>query len=129
MTTGRELAEAIAAQLGSIADCRVWSFGSDTFLPPGIVVTPPSMSWGSEDRTFCEIQWTFDLQIVVARPNDKTPYDELDRLVGAVADRLGEDPSIGGVARYARLVTAEPATVTVSGTDLPAYIATLVVIA
>ena len=129
MVTGRELAEAIATQLSGIANCRVYAFNPDTFQPPGIVVGQPSLSWNTPDRTFGQIQWTFTIVVAVARPNDKTPHDELDRLLLAIADVLGEDPSIGGIASYSQLIDASPAPVVTGGVDLPGYIATLEVIA
>lgn len=125
----KALSEAVAASLSTVSDCRVHAYEPDSFLPPGIVVQQPTIVWDSSNRTFCTREWSFPLAVVVARATDKSAQDELDRIVTAIEERLGEDSTLGGVAEYARLIDARPVTFTSSGVDYPGYTVTLQIVA
>jgi len=129
MRTSTELAQGIADALAPIVGVRVWTFASDTVLPPAVVVERPTITWTGADVTFGQAHWDWPLTVVVTRSHDKTAHDELDRIVTAVADHLGDDPTLGGVAQFAVLQSAEPVTVTTGGQELPAYQLTLAMIA
>lgn len=121
MRTSTELAQGIADALAPIVGVRVDPFASDLAVPPCIVVERPTITWATEQRTFAGCRWDWPLTVVVARSHDKTAHDELDRIVTAVEQHLGEDPTLAGVARWAHLESAEPVTATVNGQDFPAY--------
>jgi hypothetical protein len=129
MVNGREIAEALAATLSAIPDIRIYAYGPDNFLPPGIAVQQPTMTWETQNRTFGAIQWTFPLLMAVARNSEREAQNSLYRLVEAVSDVLAEDHDLRGTVQTARLTTASPATVTSSGQEYPGYSLTVEVIA
>jgi len=121
MRTSTELAQGIADALAPIVGVRVDPFPTDLALPPCVVVERPTIEWATEQRTFTGCRWEWPLTVVAARSRDKTAHDELDRIVTAVEQHLGEDPTLGGVARWAHLSSAVPVTATVNGQEFPAY--------
>jgi len=125
----KDLAEAIASALSDIPDCRVHAYPPDTFVPPGVVVQQPTLQWDSTSRTFDTVEWLFPIAVVAGRQQDIRALSDLNTLVTAVADRLGDDTTLGGIAEHSRLLDARPDTVGASGTDYPAYIVNLQVIA
>jgi len=129
MVNGRDISEALAAALSVIPDVRVYAYGPDSFLPPGIAVQQPTMNWEAGNRTFSAIQWTYPLLVAVARNSEREAQASLYRLVEAISDVLAEDHDLGGVVQTARLTTASPATVTSNGSDYPGYSITIEVIA
>lgn len=129
MTSATALAAAIAESLEGLAGVRVWTFASDTALPPAVVVERPTITWASTERTFSNAHWEWPLTVVVGRAHDKSAHEELDRIVTLVAAALGGDPTLGGVAQFSELQAAEPVVVVTGGQELPAYQLTLSMIA
>jgi hypothetical protein len=129
MVNGRDIAEALTASLSVIPGVRIYAYGPDNFLPPGIAVQQPSMNWDTQNRTFDAIQWTFPLLVAVARNSEREAQASLYRLVEAISDVLAEDHDLGGHVQTARLTTASPATVTSNGQEYPGYSLTVEVIA
>lgn len=126
--TGTQIAQALAAHLSAIPEVRVHAYMPDNFLPPGIVVHQPSISWDTPNRTFCSREFVFPVSVVVARTHDRTAQADLDRLVMAIEERMDE-PSGEALLDQMRLKSATPETFSVSGTDLPGYSLTVEVIA
>jgi len=119
---GVKVAEALASALSVIPGVRVHSFAPDTFLPPGIVLQQPTMTWDSTTRTFCAINWGFPAAVAVIRNTEAQAQAELFRIVGAIAEVLGEDPTIGGAAEFSRILSATPQAFNSQGTEYPGYL-------
>lgn len=120
MTTGADLAAALATALADVEGVRVHTYPPDAFQPPGIVIGLPTLSWEGE-RTFEALNWEFPISLIVPRLTDRQVVADLGALLTAVAAALGEDPTLGGVAEYSRLLDASPTAITVGSTDLPGY--------
>ena len=129
MTNGRDISEALAAALSVIPDVRVHAFAPDTFLPPGIVVQQPVMTWETQNRSWCTIQWEFPIAIAVSRNQDRAAQHALFNLVEAVGDVLAENSTLDDIVNHTQVISANPGSITSGGIEYPVYILTARVIA
>jgi len=129
MTNGQDISEALAASLSTIPDVRVHAFAPDTFLPPGIVIQQPVMTWETFNRSFCTIQWEFPIAVAVSRNTDRAAQTELFRLVEAIGDVLAENSTLDDVVNHTTVINATPGTITSQGIEYPSYVMTARVIA
>lgn len=114
-----DVAAVLAEIIGTVDGLRVTSYVSDAARPPVAVVALPEIDYSDPEVPFCFAAWTFPVAIIVNRNNDRDAQRELSGFVAAVAVALN-DAQPDGVFDISPL-TARPTTVTVAGTDQPAY--------
>lgn len=127
-TSGAVIAGALADVLSAIPDVRAWPYLPDPFLPPGIVVGQPELSFTAEQATFCSQSWTWPVYLVVARTSERHAQGELYRLLDAALAALAADPDLHGTVAHAHALSARPQTITAGGVDLPGYTLTVAVL-
>lgn len=116
----QDIATALEEVLESVDGLRAYRFVPDNFRPPGAVIALPAISYADPDAPFCTAQWDFPISIIVGRNNDRAAQDLLSRLVSEVVVVVdaAEIPDLFSV----EVISATPASVQVSGQDLPAYV-------
>jgi hypothetical protein len=115
-----DVANVLADIISTVEGLRVVSYVSDSSRPPVAVIAQPDIDYGDSEAPFCFASWTFPVAIIVNRNQDRDAQRELSRFVAEVAVALNDADVPAGVFDITPL-TARPSTVTVAGTDLPAY--------
>lgn len=117
--TTLDVAQVLAEMIDTVDGLRVVWWVSDAARPPVAVITQPEIDYVDAEAPFCFATWTFPVAIVVERNNDRDAQTKLSQYVSDVALALS-GPTPDGVFDITPL-TARPSTVSVAGTDLPAY--------
>lgn len=114
-----DIATALEELLNGIDGLRAYRYVADGARVPCIIVSLPTITWNDQDSGFCAASWEFGLSLIVSRANDRAAQDALSAMVSAVARTL-DGVQVDG--RFmVDMLTASPATITLSGQDLPAY--------
>jgi hypothetical protein len=112
-----DLAQAIADVLDGVVRCY-W-YVSDLVRPPAVVIALPSVDYEDTLSGFCSATWVFPLTLVVSRNGDRETQVALSRTLQEITTALGS-AVVPGVYTL-EPISARPATVTVSGQELPGY--------
>lgn len=118
--TTLDVAQVLAEIIGTVDGLRVVWWISDASRPPVAVIAQPDIDYVDAATPFCFASWVFPVAIVVERNNDRDAQTKLSKYVSAVALALADAVPPDGVFDITPL-TARPSTVSVAGTDLPAY--------
>lgn len=118
-----DVTEVLMDLLAAVPNLRTYAFVADNFRPPGVVIAQPSIDFADLDGGFCSAVWTFGLTVVTTRSSDREAQRDMSQLVLDVASAL-DVQSVPGALSVEPL-TATPTSVSVSGTELPAYTLTV----
>lgn len=117
--TGVDVAKLLAGVLADIEGLRVYAHVADIARVPCAVVQLPSLDYADPTGGFGHAVWSFPILILVARNSDLEAQQKLSQFTNQVAAALW-DADVDGVASI-EPQQAVPATVTLAGSDLPAY--------
>lgn len=113
-----DVSQLLAAQLAGIDGLRVYAHVADIARVPCCVIQLPTIDYADPTGTFCQAVWSFPLLIVVARTQDLEAQAQLSAFTNQVALALA-DADVLGIAIEPQV--ALPASVAISGQELPAY--------
>lgn len=114
-----DVAKALAAMLDDVDGLRVYPFVPDNFRPPGVLVAMPAINFQDTQSGFCRASWTFPLTLIVSRNSEREAQDALSRLLSDIVVALDARPPDGLFS--VEPLDATPSSISVNGTDLPAY--------
>lgn len=105
--------------LKGVEDLRVYTQILDTVRPPAVVIAQPTLTFNDPTSGFCAATWAFGLTVLVSRNQDRASQTALSQYVLDIVSALN-DADAPGVLSIEPL-DASPVSVSLGGTDVPAY--------